>query len=176
MESENEILIIQEGQEMVYSVNASKGIRNDTLVWVLFALFLALLVVICALATYLAVNCTLNLGSTLLSPVEFYPGQYLQNEQYWFTFRTDGILQLSSNTEGMYWESTNIYNYSTYGLVATFDSMGTLAVSNYYGQLLWSISPNETSHLAPFILNLTKEGKIRIQSVDSTTVVCFPDC
>ena len=48
--------------------------------------------------------------------------------------------------KGIYWESTNEYNYSTYGLMAWLDAMGTLSVTNYYGQLLWSISPPDNTH------------------------------
>ena len=158
-------------------VSDQVAVRNDIVFWVVVAFFLALVLVICVGFTYLAVNINKNLGSTLLSPAQFYPLQFLQNANFFLNFTVDGYLQLyDQNSKNIYWQSTNENNFSAYGLVAKFDVDGSLSVQNYYDQILWSITPTDNSHPAPFVLRLTKTGQLQVKSVDGSEVICLPDC
>src|SRR5437588_11196175 len=103
-----------------------KKARGDVGLWILVAIFLAFIIIVCVGFTYMAVNMNKNLGATLISPFSIYPGQFLQNEKFVFRFNYQGILQLTQNDIGVYWESDNLNHYSTYGVVARFNLDGSL--------------------------------------------------
>lgn len=178
------VIIIQEERCALYESDCEEEEENgkkrkcrdtDVSLWVLLTLLLAVIIVICVSFTYVAVNTTRNLGTTLISEFQFYPGQFLQNEKYFFNFTPQGILQLSSATEGIYWESTNENGYSLYGLVCNFKSDASLLVENYYGQVLWSLNATDMTHMPPFILFLNKSGQIIIRSsLDGAEVSSLP--
>ena len=157
-----------------------KKARGDVGLWILVAIFLAFIIIVCVGFTYMAVNMNKNLGATLISPFSIYPGQFLQNEKFVFRFNYQGILQLTQNDIGVYWESDNLNHYSTYGVVARFNLDGSLSVENYYQQILWSSVPggetvNSTSAEGSYILHLNASGQVVVRnSQDGTEVMHLP--
>ena len=171
-------LVVLEEEQCVLITDEEGGekVRSDIILWILVSLFLALILIVCVAFTYVAVNMNKNLGTTWISPFQFYPGQFLQNDQYFFTLEKNGILQLSSTEQGgVYWTSTNLFSFSPYGLVGTFGPDGGLWIENAYGQILWSITPTDSNHAPPFILHLDKEGHVVVRSsIDGTEVLSIP--
>lgn len=176
MTTQDRFLLIEEEKTLLLDNETEKSYENnDVALWILLVFLILIIVIVCVEFTYIAVNMNKNLGSTLISTFDFYPGQFLQNEAFFLQFTNQGILQLKSATLGIYWQSTNVQNYSTYGLVAHFYSDGSLAVENYYGEILWSVVPSDGTHAPPFIMHLNKLGQINIRSsADGVEVISLP--
>lgn len=168
------IVLIDQDGNCLYDPQDTSSVPNDIILWLVITLLLAFIVIVIVCYTYVAVNSTRNLGPTLISPYNFYPGQFMQNEFAIFQLTSEGILTLSNEQDGIIWQSTNINNFSSYFVYASFGNDGSLTVLNYYDQILFSLTPN-SEEMGPYILNLTSVGKVIIKSSDGTTIICIPE-
>ena len=171
----NTILLFKDQNCLLYPYT-DFNIENDILFWLLFTLLYIFIIIVCVTFVWVAVNSSQNLGITLISPANFFPGQFLQNQNYYLKLTFNGYLQLSSLKEGIYWESNSNMNYSTNGLVCTFSENGILSIQNYQNQILWQITapPDKENFPRPFILNISNTGKVIVRSINGNEVYQFP--
>jgi hypothetical protein len=175
MPKENYLILVSEGETCLLDPNDRWVGRNDVVLWVLLTIFIAFVIVISVLYSFVAVNSTRNLGPTLISPYTFYPGQYMQNGPWIFSLNMDGVLTLTNEeTQETSWQSTNENNYAPYFPYCEFTNNGELMIINYYGQVLFSLVPT-VNVVDSYVLNLTPRGQILIRGSDGNVVSCIPE-
>ena len=173
------LLLFEDQSCFLFPYNDFRSKENDDILfWFLFTLLYIFIIIISIGFVFIAVNCNQNLGSTLISPVTFYPGQFLKTQSYMLKLIPTGFLQLSqfySNKQNIYWESKSNTTYNIYGLVCQFSNDGSLSIQNYQQQILWNMSSDQLgTHPAPYILNLSNTGVVFVRSVDGTEMYQFP--